>query len=326
MSCIVERKNLPNFALQSNFMQSTTINNKIHIIQGDDQIFRYIAILFLCFTSFGCSHQENNWNSLLDKDLSEWEMYLSYAHKPGYTGQTPLDEHGDTIQPVGYNNNLNNVFSVIDDQGEPVLRISGEIYGCVFTRQEYENYHLKLQVRWGSKKWDPRLNDPMDSGILYHSQGECGHDYWRTWMLSQEFQIMEKSFGDYWSQMTSQIDIKAVKPGGIENYIYDPAGSTLSFGSGTGNSGYCQRSRDYEKPMGEWNTVELICYGDKSLHIVNGHIVMALSNSRYLLDSVSTPLIKGKIQLQSEAAEVFYKGIMIRNIESLPKEYLSYFN
>jgi hypothetical protein len=270
--------------------------------------------------------RESSWTSLLDKDLSLWEMYLSYAHKPGYAGEMPLDENGDTLPPVGYNKNIHDVFSVREENGEPVLRISGEIYGCVFTRQEFDNYHLKLQVRWGTKKWDPRLNEPMDSGILYHSQGECGHDYWRSWMLSQEFQIMEKSFGDYWSQMNSRIDIRASKPADSDQYRYDPAGALLSFGESTGNSGYCQRIADRENAMGEWNTVELICYEGKSLHIVNGHVVMALVNSRQMDGTESKPLIKGKIQLQSEAAEVFYKNILIRPIVELPEKYAGYFS
>jgi hypothetical protein len=283
-----------------------------------------IGIIFVT-GSISC-RQQAPWTSLLDKDLSQWEMYLSYAHKPGYSGEIPLDENGDTIQPVGYNRNDNNVFSVAEENGIPVLRISGEIYGCVFTRQEFENYHLKLQVRWGTKKWDPRLNDPMDSGILYHSQGECGNDYWRSWMLSQEFQIMEESFGDYWSQMTSRIDIRATRPPETDNYRYDPAGPLLSFGFETGNPGYCQHGENFEKPMGEWNTVELICFGGNSLHLVNGQVVMALSNSRYMFGNESKPLTKGKIQLQSEAAEVFYKDIRIRAISELPEAYKAYFN
>lgn len=34
----------------------------------------------------------------------------------------------------------------------------------------------------------------------------------RSWMLSQEFQIMEGHTGDFWSQATSAMDIKANKP------------------------------------------------------------------------------------------------------------------
>jgi hypothetical protein len=247
-------------------------------------------------------------------------MYLSFPLKNGYQGEIPKDEKGNPRVPIGYNNNVSNVFTMIDE-GEPVLRISGEIYGCVFTKQEFENYHLKMNVKFGTKKWEPRLNDPMDSGILYHSQGECGVDYWRSWMLSQEFQIMENSCGDYWSIANSQIDVKASKPNGNEYYRFDKKGTTLSFGTGTGNPGHCERSENFEKPAGEWNTVELICYGDKSIHIINGHVVMALSNSRFRAGDESKPLTKGKIQLQSEAAEVFYKHIMIKNIEAIPAEY-----
>jgi hypothetical protein len=282
-------------------------------------------ILLVLACILATCRQETKWTALLDSNLSQWEMYQSYALKPGYHGEVPVDENGDSIPPIGYNRNKNNVFTVFEEGGAPVLRISGEIYGCVFTRQEFENYHLKLKVKWGTEKWDPRRNDPMDSGILYHSQGECGHDYWRSWMLSQEFQIMEKSFGDFWSQMTSMINIRAIKPEGVDNYRYDPAGPPLAFGGESGNGGYCQRGEDFEKPMGEWNTVELICFGDKSLHIVNGHVVMALSGSRYLDRTGIKPLIKGKIQLQSEAAEVFYKDIQIRNITSLPSQYEAYF-
>jgi len=37
-------------------------------------------------------------------------------------------------------------------------------------------------------------------------------------------------------------------------------------------------------------------------------------------------MIKGKIQLQSEAAEIYYKDIEIRNLEVLPAEYEKYFD
>ena len=278
------------------------------------------VILCVCLIIFG-SYARDEWTSLLDRDLTQWEMYLSYPLKNGYQGELPKD-----IQPIGYNNNVNKVFTVSEEAGEPVLRISGEIYGCVFTKQEYENYHLKLQVKWGAKKWEPRLNDPMDSGILYHSQGKCGVDYWRSWMLSQEFQIMEHSLGDYWSIASSQIDVKATPAPVTGSYKFDSNAQPVSLGAGTGNQGYCQGGNDYEKPMGEWNTVELICFEGKSIHIVNGHVVMALSNSRYLEGNISKPLTKGKIQLQSEAAEVYYKAIQIKKLEALPAAYAYLFN
>jgi hypothetical protein len=279
-----------------------------------------IIILLLC----SCK-EESSWTPLLDKDLSQWNMYLSYRHKDSYKGEMPQDENGLAINPVGYNKNVSNVFSVSDSGSNPVLKISGEIYGCVFTKQEFQNYHLKLKVKWGSKKWEPRLEKLMDSGILYDSQGECGVDYWRSWMLGQEFQVMEGHMGDYWNIASSAIDIRAFLPEGEMNTVASTKQNFLPLGSGSTYPGFCLRSADYESPKGEWTELELICFGDKSLHIVNGHVVMVLRNSHYMKDGISVPLEKGRIQLQSEAAEVFYKDILIRNITRLPEEYASYF-
>lgn len=279
-------------------------------------------VLFILLCS--CT-KEQSWKPLLDRDLSKWEMYLSYRHKNDYKGDAPTDEKGQIIPPVGYNKNTGNVFSVYDSAGTSILRISGEIYGCIFTREEFQNYHLKLKVKWGTKKWEPRIEKLMDSGILYDSQGECGIDYWRSWMLGQEFQVMEGHMGDYWSIASSGIDIRAFIPEGTMNTVASEKQNFIGLGAGAPYPGFCLRTADFESRKDDWTELELISFGDKSLHIVNGHVVMILRNSHYMKDGQSVPLTKGRIQIQSEAAEVFYKDIMIKNLESLPKEYDGYF-
>jgi hypothetical protein len=280
-----------------------------------------ISCILILFS--GTSFQpKDDWTYLLDKNLSKWNIYQSFRHKLGYKGEVPKDENGKPIKPIGYNINLDKVFTVIDENGEPVLHIDGDIYGCLFTKQEFGNYDLKLKVKWGTKKYVPRVNEPKDSGVLYHSQGECGVEYWRTWMLSQEFQVTEAGMGDYWSQASSRSDVKAVKKG--SDYFFDNSGTLTAFGSGTGNGGFCHAGVDAENKDG-WNDLELITYGDKSIRIVNGKVVMALSNSRYVDNGEEKPLVKGKIQIQSEAAEVFYKDIKIKSISGIPAEYAGYF-
>jgi hypothetical protein len=293
---------------------------------------RGIRSLPVCFVlavvstmAAGPSFVADQWTPLLDKNLSQWETYLSYRHKQGYTGQAPVDERGVAIQPIGYNKNVDNVFTVTEENGEPVLRVSGEIYGCVFTKQEFENYHLKLKVRWGTTKWEPRTDLLRDSGVLYHSVGESGVDYWRSWMLSQEFQIMEGHMGDYWAQANSAIDVRAFLPEGAMNPVAGEKQPFLPFGAGSRYGGFCLRSEDRESPKDQWTQIELICFEDKSLHIVNGKVVMVLRSSRYVKDGKAIPLTKGKLQLQSEAAEVFYKDIQIRRVREMPREYASYF-
>jgi len=252
-------------------------------------------------------------------------MYQSFRHKDGYKGEAPVNEKGELIKPIGYNKNEAGFVTITMVDGEPVLRISGETYGCVFTKQIFKNYHLKLMVKFGDKKWIPRATKPKDSGLLYHSKGKPGVDYWLSWMQAQEFQIMEGGFGDYWCVAATGALIKMRDPEANNDMgIYDANGTPTQMGLNGSRSGFVQHSADYEKP-GEWNSIELICYGDKSIHIINGHVVLATSKMISKENGEIKPLTSGRIQLQSEAAEVFYKEIQIKKLDNVPAGYAAYF-
>jgi hypothetical protein len=267
----------------------------------------------------------DEWTPLLDTSLTRWEKYLSYRHQNGYAGKVPTDAAGQPVPPIGFNKDTTGVFTVANEGGTPVLHVSGEIYGALITRQEFENYHLRLKVKWGTKKFEPRLELLNDSGLLYHSIGEPGVEYWKSWMLSQEFQIMEGHMGDFWPQASSAIDIRAFPREGDMGPVASERQPFRPFGGGSPNRGFCLRSADYESPKGEWTALELVSFGDKSLHIVNGKVVMILRNSRYVANGKAVPLTKGKLQIQSEAAEVLYKQIEIRPLQELPREFARYF-
>jgi hypothetical protein len=278
--------------------------------------FAAICLLIL----FSSMQKADEWTPLLDPDMTQWETYLSYAHKPDYNGKIPIGASGNPLPPVGYNKDDTHVFSVLNEAGGPVLRVSGEMYGCLFTKKAYENYHLTLEVKWGKQTYEPRRNKLRDSGILYHSSGEAGAEYWRSWMLSQEFQVMEGHMGDFWCQANSAIDIRSFQSEGIMNRVADERQPFAPFKSG--GDYYCLRSANHESPAGDWTRLELICFEGKSLHIVNGHVVMVLKDSRYTKpDGKDVPMRQGKIQLQSEAAEVFYRDIRIRPLAAMPKAY-----
>ncbi|MEQ8242250.1 family 16 glycoside hydrolase [Fulvivirga sp.] len=158
--------------------------------------------ILISITLLSCSKETEHWTNLLDANLSQWDSYLSYRHKEGYNGDQPKDDQGNLIEPIGSNKDQYGVFTVVEENNEQVLRVSGEIYGCISTKTEYENYHLRLKVKWGDNVHPPREKLLKDTGILYHSVGPNGAEYWRSWMLSQEFQIMQGHMGDYWSQAT----------------------------------------------------------------------------------------------------------------------------
>lgn len=268
------------------------------------------------------SDQKNyKWDELIDSDLSNWDVYLSYQHQPGYDGTQPKDENGALIPPIGLNKPGYNVFSAITENDEIVIKNTGEYYGCLITKKEYDNYHFQLKYKWGDKTWAYRKNLLKDSGILYHSVGPMGVEYWRSWMLSQEFQIMEGHTGDFWSQANSAIDIRAYKPESVLDPLAHESQDFIPIGMNSQYKNYCLRSGNYEKPHDEWNTLDLYCFKGKSLHVVNGEVVMILQDSRYIDENGNKfPLTKGKIQLQSEAAEIFFKDIKIRKINAFTEE------
>ncbi|HLG40564.1 MAG TPA: DUF1080 domain-containing protein [Chitinophagaceae bacterium] len=271
----------------------------------------------------GQINMKNSWQSLLDKELSNWDVFIGIP-EPGVDVPGYSEENRQKKLPLGLNNDPLHVFNMEEENGQPILHVSGQILGGLSTKKEYQNYHLKFKFKWGKLKYAPRLNQKRDNGILYHATGPHGK-FWNVWMRSHEMQIQETDMGDYFGLAGVAMNIKSKK---LENnqFIYAPDGEFNSFMAGQGLVNRCRRSTDYEKAYGEWNELELICFEDKSVHIVNGRVVMALQDSRvHIAENDEPSLQRGKIQLQSEYAEAYYKDIQIQLIKNLPKQYAKYF-
>jgi hypothetical protein len=169
----------------------------------------------------------------------------------------------------------------------------------------------------------------MDSGLLYHANGEHGADN-GFWMQGQEFQIQEGDCGDYWGCAGAIMDIPTLKKND-STFIFDPifvesrstSGSTMrTFKDKTPIGRHAIKSPDAEKPSGEWNILDLYCFGDTAVHVVNGKVVMVLYNSKHPVNGKMVALTKGKIQLQSEGSEVFYRRVRLLPITSIPNNFL----
>lgn len=249
------------------------------------------------------------WQYLFNNlNLTGWDTYLG----PQFPAQ---GEDRTGIPAIGLNKDPKRTFSVVTKDGKKALRISGEQFGGISTTAVYENYHLQLQFKWGKQKYHPKTKDKMDSGLLYHANGPHGAD-WGFWMQSQEFQIQEGDCGDYWGVASAVFDIPAKKQG-TADWIYHPDGERMTFKDQTPAGRHCIRKMDAEKPLGQWNTIDLYCFGDTAVHVVNGEVAMVLYQSRRAVDNGFEPLTKGKIQLQSEGAEIFYRDIRIRPIQQI---------
>jgi hypothetical protein len=262
------------------------------------------------------------WNG---KDLDGWTTWLQ---RPEPTSDVPGLKRdaatGRYVEAIGSGRDPLKVFTVASDvDGRPAIRVSGEAMGELRSTRSLENYHLRLQFKWGEKKWP--LGDGVatrrDSGLLYHVHAEPGAEG-RTWARSIELQIQEHDVGDLFA-VASAIAVRATSRKGTEPllYDYDPAGEWTYFSQSQGSPGRCIKQPDNERPTGEWNTIDLICFGPHCLHIVNGTVVMRLYGPTRINGALPTPVTAGPIILQSEGAEVFYRDIAVRPITAIPSEY-----
>tara|TARA_R110002167_G_scaffold167062_1_gene364213 strand:+ start:1885 stop:2736 length:852 start_codon:yes stop_codon:yes gene_type:complete len=270
--------------------------------------------LFFAF-AFTTNMAGKKWQTLFNgEDLSNWDVYIGAEFKGGEWNEWTKGPR------LGLNNDPDGLFKAEVLNGEPVIHVSGKRFGGLSTHQEFENFHLQLQFKWGEHKYAPKDKSPRDSGLLYHAVGEHGADS-GFWMRSQEFQIQEGDTGDYWGCAGATFDVP-VKVKGAD-FIYDPEGELLHFSPAIARGRHAVKSVDPEKPSGEWNTIDLYCFGGTAIHVINGQKNMVLYNSSQIdTDGKEIPLTNGKIQLQAEGAEIYFKNIRIRPIAKLPKKYL----
>jgi hypothetical protein len=266
-------------------------------------------LLFFFLITLDVAAQKSNWQKLFNgKNLSGWDTYLG----------PPLDDAGKKISeiPVGLNKDPKNVFTVIDQEGEKVIRISGQDWGGIATRKEYSNFHLQLKFKWGTLTWGQKKNKKRDSGLLYFATGDNGADY-GAWMRSQEFQIEEGNCGDYWGVAGGMQDIPSIKRSD-SSYVYEATGTLNTFSATSPIGRHCVKQGDAEHASGEWNTLDLYCLADTSVHVINGKVMMVLYHSSQADNGKVFPLTKGKIQIQSEGAEIFYKNIKLEPLNAIP--------
>jgi Domain of Unknown Function (DUF1080) len=270
-------------------------------------------------------HAQSGWTSLWNgKNLDGWTTWMQQPAAGSEVPGLKRDADGKYTEPIGSDRDPLKVFTVVNDvDGKPAIRISGEVFGELRSKASFKDYHLKLQFKWGEKKWAPRdkPETPRDSGLLYHVHSAPGAEG-RTWARSVELQIQEHDVGDLYA-VGSAIAVRAKARAGTKPtlYDYDPAGEWTYFSQSQGSMGRCIKQPDNEKPTGEWNTVELIAFGNDAIHIVNGKVVMRLHGPVRINADLPTPVTSGPIIFQSEGAELFYRDIQVRPITAIPAEF-----
>ena len=253
-----------------------------------------ILILLILILSLGFTSEKKKTQLFNGKNLDGWYTFVKGK--------------GKNIDP-------NKVFTVQNG----MIRISGEDWGCITTNEEFENYKLQSEFKWGEITYAPRTDRARDCGILLHSKGEDG-GHSGTWMHSIECQIIEGGTGDLLVVGDGSKSFSLTCPVAPEkqgsSHVFDPAGKTVTINGGRINwwgrdpgwkdiKGF-RGKNDVEKPVGEWNKLECIVKGNEISVYLNGTLVNR---------AVDVQPSKGKIQIQSEGAEIFFRKISITSLK-----------
>ena len=160
--------------------------------------------------------------------------------------------------------------------------------GDLVTDKEYENFHLKID--W---KVAPKSN----SGILFHIH-ENAEKYQQTYSTGPEMQVIDNE---------GHPDGKIIKHRAGD--LYDLVKS----------------SSEPVKPVGEWNTAEIISDRGKLEFILNGVKIVSttqfdenwkslIAGSKFAKWEGFGTFTKGKISLQDHGGEVWFRNIMIKEL------------
>ncbi len=152
-----------------------------------------------------------------------------------------------------------------------VIHIKGDPFGYMRTKAGYEDYKLHVEWRYPT--------EATNSGVFVHAQPPD-----TIWLKCIECQLKAGSAGDFvcmnGADMTERTDKTKMSVKKL--------------------------AESSEKPVGEWNTMEVICKGNTIEVSVNG----TLQNKGTNLN-----VVKGSICLQSEGKDIEFRNV---NITSLP--------
>ena len=147
------------------------------------------------------------------------------------------------------------------------IHIAGNPFGYMRTDKKYGDYKLHVEWRW--------VGEGTNSGLFQRVQDGDG-----LWPNAIECQLCNGKAGDFvmlGGSKISEIECKGQFP-------------------------IKERNGDYEKPVGEWNTAEIICQGKSITVYINGE----------LQNQCTCETSEGYIALQSEGGPIEFRNIYIK--------------
>jgi hypothetical protein len=159
------------------------------------------------------------------------------------------------------------VFTVKDG----VINIAGNPFGYMRTKDEYSGYKLHVEWRWPA--------EATNSGVFVHAQKPD-----TIWIRCIECQLQAGNAGDFVCMNGADMNERTNK-------------SKMSVKKMTTSS---------EKPVGEWNTMEVKCSANTIEVTVNG----ILQNR-----GTNVNITKGHICLQSEGKDIQFRNVHLTKLK-----------
>jgi hypothetical protein len=154
-----------------------------------------------------------------------------------------------------------------------ILICQGRPTGYIRTEKEYSDYRLEVEWRW------PEGTPGGNNGVLVHTTTPNALGQWPK---SIEVQLAKDNAGDFWVIGTT------LEVTDVEKRRMGRRHLNLTDGS--------------EKPLGEWNKMEIEARGDEIKVWVNGTLVN---------HATKCSETKGAISLQSEGAQAHFRKVAL---------------
>lgn len=163
----------------------------------------------------------------------------------------------------------------------------GEPRGHLITDKIFENYRLEVEYRFPGT--------PGNCGVLVHASKPRA--LYNMFPQSIEVQMMHKNAGDFWCirEDITVPDMEARRgPKDLWGVTEGSERRILNLTDGT------------EKPLGEWNSIIIVCLDASITVLVNGELVNFGTNGT---------ANKGQIAVQAEGSEVEFRKIVVTKLK-----------
>ena len=164
-----------------------------------------------------------------------------------------------------------------------MIRLYGENIGYVITKKSFKNFELNLNFRWNTDTTFVKKSSNQNSGVMYLIPKKTPDTLWPKGI---QFQIKEQATGDF--ILLQNVTLT------VNNINIEPGKSVVS-----------KRFADAENPIGEWNTLTIIC---------NNGVIEQKLNGKLVNKGTNPSVLKGRILLQYEGFPIDFKNLTIKKL------------